>query len=93
MTEKEFLDIRRRFPILERKVAGRDMVYLDNAATSQTPDSVVDEIAYLYRHTKANVHRGVHTVSQEATDLQEDAGCLGVGGDYGYEPECFFHGY
>lgn len=73
MTEKEFLDIRRRFPILERKVAGRDMVYLDNAATSQTPDSVVDEIAYLYRHTKANVHRGVHTVSQEATDLQEEA--------------------
>lgn len=73
MTEKEFLDIRRRFPILERKVNGRDMVYLDNAATSQTPDSVVDEIAYLYRHTKANVHRGVHTVSQEATDLQEEA--------------------
>lgn len=47
------------------------LVYLDNTATSQTPSSVVDYITSLYEHTKANVHRGVHTLSQEATDLQE----------------------
>lgn len=63
--------IRGEFPILRREVAGRRMVYLDNSATSQTPDCVVDEITRLYTHEKANVHRGVHTLSQEMTDLQE----------------------
>lgn len=63
--------IRRQFPILGREVNGKPLVYLDNTATSQTPASVVDEIKWLYEHTKANVHRGVHRVSQEATDLQE----------------------
>lgn len=71
LTQEQSAEIRARFPILQRKVSGRDMIYLDNAATSQTPDSVVDEIARMYRSTKANVHRGVHTLSQEATDLQE----------------------
>lgn len=63
--------IREQFPILMRKVGERPLVYLDNTATSQTPVSVVDNITGLYEHTKANVHRGVHTLSQEATDLQE----------------------
>ena len=72
-SDNETEQIRRQFPILQRKVGERDLIYLDNTATSQTPDCVVDEIARLYRHTKANVHRGVHTLSQEATDLQEQA--------------------
>lgn len=63
--------IREQFPILNRSVGDKRLVYLDNTATSQTPSSVVDNIISLYEHTKANVHRGVHTLSQEATDLQE----------------------
>ncbi len=62
---------RRDFPILERTVYNRPLVYLDNTATTQTPKVVVDAIVHSYYHTKANVHRGVHTLSQEATDLQE----------------------
>lgn len=64
--------IREEFPILNREVGGKRLIYLDNTATSQTPLRVVDKISYLYEHTKANVHRGVHTLSQEATDLQEN---------------------
>lgn len=63
--------IRTEFPILERQVAGKELVYFDNTATSQTPRLVVDEVLDVYYHHKANVHRGVHTLSQEATDLQE----------------------
>ena len=63
--------IREQFPILTRQVQGKPLIYLDNGATSQTPHSVVDAIVAGYEHTKANVHRGVHTLSQEATDLQE----------------------
>ncbi|MBD5231790.1 MAG: cysteine desulfurase [Bacteroidales bacterium] len=64
--------IREQFPILKRTVAdGRPLVYLDNTATSQTPHSVVEAIVDGYEHTKANVHRGVHTLSQEATDKVE----------------------
>ncbi len=63
--------IRSRFPILTTCVGKRPLVYLDNTATSQTPAEVVDSIRYFYEHTKANVHRGVHTLSQEATALQE----------------------
>ena len=63
--------IRKEFPILERSVAGKPMVYLDNTATSQAPLSVVREIERIYTHSRANVHRGVHTLSQEMTDLQE----------------------
>ncbi len=62
---------RKEFPILERKVSGYPLVYLDNTATTQTPRQVVEAIDRMYYHTKANVHRGVHTLSQEATDLQE----------------------
>ena len=64
-------DIRRQFPILERTVCGKPLVYFDNAATSQTPDSVVEAIKQAYTMRKANVHRGVHTLSQEATDAME----------------------
>ena len=71
MTESEVLKIREEFPILSREVAGKPMIYLDNTATSQTPARVVDEIVRIYTHEKANVHRGVHTLSQEMTDLQE----------------------
>lgn len=65
--------IRSRFPALERELYGRPMVYFDNVATSQTPREVVDVITKGYYGTKANVHRGVHTLSQEATALQEHA--------------------
>lgn len=64
-------NIRSQFPILERKVYGKPLIYLDNTATSQTPQRVVDEIVHMYYNAKANVHRGVHTLSQEATDAQE----------------------
>ena len=64
-------NIRSQFPILERTVSNRPLGYLDSTATSQTPMCVVDEIVRCYTHFKANVHRGVHTLSQEATDLQE----------------------
>lgn len=63
--------IRGEFPILDRKVNGKPLIYLDNTATSQTPREVVEAITRMYETTKANVHRGVHTLSQEATDLQE----------------------
>lgn len=65
--------LRRDFPILERKIYNRPLVYLDNTATSQTPRCVVDAITRGYTSTKANVHRGVHTLSAEATDLQEQS--------------------
>ena len=64
-------EIRNDFPILERQVWGKPLVYLDNTATSMTPRCVVDAIENVYYQHKANVHRGVHTLSQEATDLQE----------------------
>lgn len=60
-----------QFPILKREVEGRRLVYLDNAATSQTPQRVVDAIVDAYTHCKANVHRGVHTLSVEATERME----------------------
>lgn len=65
--------IRADFPALQRKLYGRPMVYLDNVATSQTPRQVVDAITNGYYNAKANVHRGVHTLSQEATAMQEHA--------------------
>ena len=63
--------IRQQFPILERQFYGQRMIYLDNTASSQTPLTVVDEITRLYTTSKANVHRGVSSISQEATALQE----------------------
>lgn len=66
-------DIRQDFPILQRNVYGRPLVYLDNAATTQKPRSVVEAISNEYFSTNANVHRGVHFLSQKATDLHEAA--------------------
>lgn len=65
--------IRKDFPILNRKVNGKPLVYFDNAATSQTPQQVIDAIVDYYSNYNANIHRGVHTLSQEATDLYEQA--------------------
>lgn len=66
-------EIRQDFPILQRDVYGRPLVYLDNAATTQKPRSVVEAISNEYFSTNANVHRGVHFLSQKATDLHEAA--------------------
>ena len=63
--------IRQDFPILAREVYGRPLVYLDNAATTQKPKAVIDAIADEYCSVNANVHRGVHFLSQEATTLHE----------------------
>ncbi|MDT0642011.1 cysteine desulfurase [Zunongwangia sp. F363] len=65
--------IRKDFPILQREVNGYPLVYFDNAATSQTPQQVIDVIADYYSNYNANIHRGVHTLSQEATDKYEAA--------------------
>ena len=65
--------IREDFPILKREVNGKPLVYLDNAATSQTPQQVIDAIVNYYHNYNANIHRGVHTLSQEATDKYEQA--------------------
>ena len=66
-------DIRAQFPILKRTVNGAPLVYLDNAATSQKPQQVIDCIVDYYSNYNANIHRGVHTLSQEATDAYEKA--------------------
>lgn len=67
----DFEALRADFPILSRKVNGRPLIYLDNAATSQTPRSVVEAVDEAYYGRRANVHRGVHTLSQEATAAME----------------------
>ena len=71
MTSSEINELRQDFPLLKRTVYGRPLVYLDNAATTQTPRCVVDMIEEMYYTHKANVHRGVHTLSQEGTELME----------------------
>ena len=75
MTYKAFdvAKIREDFPILKREVNNKPLVYFDNAATSQTPQAVIDVIADYYGNYNANIHRGVHTLSQEATDAYEVA--------------------
>ncbi len=70
----EILKIREDFPILQRKVHGdRDLVYLDNAATSQKPLCVIEALNHYYRHSNANVHRGMHALAEEATADYEAA--------------------
>lgn len=66
-------NIRKEFPILQQKVNGHPLVYLDNAATSQKPLLVLDNERKYYETLNANVHRGIHTLSQEATEAMEDA--------------------
>lgn len=65
--------VRRRFPILSRGVYGLPLVYFDNAATSQKPQEVIDRLTSYYREENSNIHRGVHFLSQAATDAYEDA--------------------
>lgn len=65
--------VREDFPILARTVRGRPLVYLDNAASTQKPQAVIDAVSSFYREDYSNVHRGVHYLSQRATDLYEDA--------------------
>lgn len=65
--------IRTDFPILNREINGNPLIYFDNAATSQTPQQVIDTIVKYYQRYNANIHRGVHTLAQEATDAYESA--------------------
>jgi cysteine desulfurase/selenocysteine lyase len=65
--------VRADFPILERQVHGKPLVYLDNAATSQKPEAVIASMDKYYRHYNANIHRGVHTLAEEATTAYESA--------------------
>ncbi|MGA8622079.1 MAG: aminotransferase class V-fold PLP-dependent enzyme, partial [Candidatus Sulfotelmatobacter sp.] len=60
--------VRRDFPILRQRVHGRTLVYLDNAATSQKPQVVIDAISRYYKRGNANIHRGVHFLSEHATE-------------------------
>ena len=66
-------EIRKDFPILQRTVYNKPLVYLDNAATTQKPLCVTNAISEMYNTLNANVHRGVHFLSQRATDLHEAA--------------------
>jgi cysteine desulfurase/selenocysteine lyase len=73
MTHFPVEKIRADFPILAQKIRGKDLVYLDNAASCQKPNAVIDAISDLYRHDYANIHRGVHTLSVRSTDKFEGA--------------------
>src|SRR3989344_5888671 len=76
MKTKTMLDtesIRKDFPILQRKIHGKPLVYLDNAATSQKPKQVIDAISNYYTSYNANIHRGIHKLSEEATLEYEKA--------------------
>ena len=65
--------IRRDFPILQRKVHGKPLIWLDSAATAQKPQAVIDRVSRFYEHENSNVHRGTHTLAEEACNLCEDA--------------------
>ena len=66
-------EIKSDFPTLNQKINGNDLVYLDNAATTQKPNSVINSVNEYYKKTNSNIHRGVHTLSQEATEKYENA--------------------
>ncbi len=70
---QKLTEIRAQFPVLERQVHGKPLIYLDNAATTQKPLSVIQALDEYYRRYNANVHRGVHTLSEEATGAYENA--------------------
>ena len=78
LDSQDILKIRQDFPILDRKVHGKSLVYLDNASTTQKPRQVVDALDHYYRVENANIHRGVYCLSQEATISYEKArDCIG----------------
>lgn len=64
-------DIRKQFPILKRTIHNKPIVYLDNAATTQKPMVVIDALSHYYMHSNANIHRGIHTLAEEATAAYE----------------------
>ena len=70
-TQMNLKKIRNDFPILKQTINGHPLVYMDNAATSQKPTTVIESISNYYSEYNSNVHRGVHTLSQRATDLFE----------------------
>jgi len=75
-TAKRPLDprlIRQDFPILQERVHGRQLIWLDNAATTQKPNAVIDRLSYFYRHENSNIHRAAHTLAARATDAYESA--------------------
>src|SRR6187397_987709 len=63
--------VRRQFPVLNREVKGRKLVYFDNAATSQKPQAMIDSLVDYYSNYNANIHRGIHTLAEEATAAYE----------------------
>ena len=65
--------VKEQFPILSKEVNNKPLIYLDNASTTQKPASVIDEIQEYYECTNSNIHRGVHFLSQQATELYEGA--------------------
>ena len=71
--EVDVQKVRRDFPILRQRVRGRRLVYLDNAATSQKPQVIIDAIGRYYEQANANIHRGVHFLSEHATEEYEGA--------------------
>lgn len=73
MNEQQINDIRKDFPILSEKIYKKDLIYFDNGATTQKPRAVVEKIEQGYYHTNANIHRGVHYLSQKATEAHEEA--------------------
>jgi cysteine desulfurase/selenocysteine lyase len=64
--------LRKQFPILQRELKGKPLVYFDNAATSQKPKQVIDALVEYYSHYNANIHRGIHTLAEEATAAYEE---------------------
>ena len=73
MDKQELLTIRADFPILDEKIYNKDLIYFDNGATTQKPRAVVEKIEEGYYHLNANIHRGVHYLSQKATEAHEAA--------------------
>jgi cysteine desulfurase/selenocysteine lyase len=73
LTPFQIKNIRDQFPVLEQKIHDYDLIYFDNAATTQKPKSVIQAISNYYEHDNANVHRGVHSLSVRATERYEEA--------------------
>src|SRR6185436_3425853 len=69
----DWTSIRRQFPILDQEVHGHPLIYFDNAATTQKPRAVLDALQHYYEHDNANVHRGIHELSNRATTAFEAA--------------------
>ncbi len=73
LTDEEIKKIREDFPILKRKINGEDLIYLDNAATTQKPKSVIERMENFLKNSNANIHRAIHTLGYEATTMYENA--------------------